>query len=277
MGSRVHGALVSACLLCLNLSAVAPLAGQRSTFPERPRLAASADTNDAAAYYRFGKEQLRRTPKLAAQAFYWATRLDPTSAEAFYARRIGILLEEPNLVLGYLDREKHAMRSRAARTADSLYQRALMMEPFLVRTLDRALWDGYGEQWAREVERSTRLNDPGALRYDIDRFLKQASPELRALYSYTEGNYPDAVRNYGIALQRRRYKGWLYAQRAHVQFVSGHLAEAESDLGLAMQEARKADEKDVVYFYESKANYEFALGYIMEASGRTSEALEAYG
>ncbi|HYD51896.1 MAG TPA: hypothetical protein VEA99_04690, partial [Gemmatimonadaceae bacterium] len=56
----------------------------QSRVPLRPRLVAGADTNDAASYYAAGITLIERDPKTAADAFYWATRLEPTHADAFY-------------------------------------------------------------------------------------------------------------------------------------------------------------------------------------------------
>ena len=69
---------------------IPPLPGQEP--PPRPELAAGADTNSANAYYEFGLERLERRPKRAADAFYWACRLEPTWAEPWYAQWVARLL-----------------------------------------------------------------------------------------------------------------------------------------------------------------------------------------
>ena len=59
----------------------------------RPRLPRGADTNAAAAYYRWGEPLVRFGLKLdsAEMALYWASRLDPTLPDPLYARAIVIL------------------------------------------------------------------------------------------------------------------------------------------------------------------------------------------
>jgi len=52
----------------------------------RPRISASADTNDARAYYAAGVAALQKDPKKAADAFQWATLIDPGYAETYYGR-----------------------------------------------------------------------------------------------------------------------------------------------------------------------------------------------
>src|SRR5437773_10142033 len=81
------------CLLTL-LPATTP-AQRTNDRPKRPALLESADTNDARAYFDLGLQSLRRDPKMAADAFYWSARLDPMNADAFYARRVALLLSDP--------------------------------------------------------------------------------------------------------------------------------------------------------------------------------------
>jgi hypothetical protein len=71
------------------LSLPAALAAQHDKEPRRPKLPAGADTNSARTYYDFALGQLRSSPDKAADALYWATRLEPMWADAFYARRAG--------------------------------------------------------------------------------------------------------------------------------------------------------------------------------------------
>src|SRR5262245_40997723 len=54
--------------------------------PARPRLPAGADTNSGRAYYQIGLRLLERNLDSAADAFYWATRLEPDQGDALYAR-----------------------------------------------------------------------------------------------------------------------------------------------------------------------------------------------
>src|SRR5918992_2225485 len=80
---------VTAVVLALvSFAAISPLSAQKKgSVPKRPKLQFTGDTNDAAAYYQLGSQMLDRDPRLAADAFYWTTRLSPTSAEAFYGLR----------------------------------------------------------------------------------------------------------------------------------------------------------------------------------------------
>jgi len=69
-------------------------AQKRKDEPRRPKLPAGVDTNNAQVYYDLGLEQIQRDPEKAADAFYWATRINPVWADAYYARRCALLLTD---------------------------------------------------------------------------------------------------------------------------------------------------------------------------------------
>ena len=60
-----------------------PLAAQRGGKPvQRPKLRDVTDTNDAQAYYEAGLQRFRDDPGYAADAFYWAARLNKSALRA---------------------------------------------------------------------------------------------------------------------------------------------------------------------------------------------------
>lgn len=274
---RSPGPMLAVCAL---VTLAVPLDGQqRGTLsePPRPRLSATADTNDAGAYYRHALTQLRINPKQAAEGFYWVTRIEPSRQDAVYARRIALLLQDSRRLKRYMDGDRPTVRSPEMRSADSLYLRSLMMNPFMLREHDRLLLDGYAAEWAREIELRTGARDAGALRHAIDTYMRTASPFMRAWFAYTHRNYDLALRDYNEAIRRSRNKAWLHAERAHIFYLTGRIADAETEMRAAITESRKRDEKQVVHFYDSKALYEYSLGYALHTAGRNEEALEAYG
>ena len=117
--------------LALAVSVVPAADAQRLGPPQkRPKLAASADTNDATAYLALGTRELETAPDEAAAAFYWAARLDPSSADALYGRSVALAMRKATTLSTYL-----YPRSYKARTAkdmlvmDSLRFRALRLDP----------------------------------------------------------------------------------------------------------------------------------------------------
>ena len=69
------------------LLAPALRAQKAAKIPTRPRLDAGADTNDARNYYQFGVRMIDAKPEEASHAFYWASRIDPSSGEVLYGMR----------------------------------------------------------------------------------------------------------------------------------------------------------------------------------------------
>ena len=125
---RPRYTLAALALVLLSL----PLQAQKKEKePKRPRLEAGADTNDAAAYYEFGRSQLKRDPDAAADAFYWASRLNPGAAEPYYGRRVALLLTDPRRLDRYWSGDRRTVNSDEIKRIDSLQLRALEINPFL--------------------------------------------------------------------------------------------------------------------------------------------------
>jgi hypothetical protein len=79
------------------LTLISPLSAQKSTpVPSRPVLEAGADTNDARSYFGYGMKTVYDKPSEAVRGFYWASRINPTSAEALYSLQCASLLAMSN-------------------------------------------------------------------------------------------------------------------------------------------------------------------------------------
>ena len=72
----------------------------------------------------------------AAAAFYHASRLDPTWADPVYARRIALFMAEPRMFSQYLRGSRRVVASPGVQRLDSLYLRALTLNPFPRRQQD---------------------------------------------------------------------------------------------------------------------------------------------
>ena len=70
--------------------------------PPRPRFTIARDSNSAAAYYYHGLQVLGKKPYEAADAFYWAARLDPQWADPIYARRVALLMKYETSLVSYV-------------------------------------------------------------------------------------------------------------------------------------------------------------------------------
>ena len=93
-----------------------------SAVPPRPPLAALAtlDSNDAHQYYDVGMASVDTNQSLAAAAFFWASRLDPSWAEPYFARWYVLRRAEPR-----------ATSDSVRNLVDSLRDVALMRDPFV--------------------------------------------------------------------------------------------------------------------------------------------------
>jgi tetratricopeptide (TPR) repeat protein len=276
----VRRTLVILSLLLAALSAAAPLAAQRgSDTPRRPALPAGADSNDARAYMQLAELRLTDRPRDAADAFYWAFQLNPTLSEALYGRYSALLLSNPTRLVNYWDGDRRTLRSPEVIAMDSLYFRALTMDPFLYRRFEATVFRTYLERWVRmDADASGGMSAPESeVQRAVSEYLLRAGPYTRAREAYSRGRFPDALRLYGDAIANTRRKSWLRAERARLQAHLRDYPAALTEMTQALEEMRHEDERDIVYLYESKELLEHAVGVLNERLGNRAAAREAYG
>ena len=262
-------------LLALFVPAVAPAQKQEGE-PKRPPLHAAADTNEAQVYYDFGHAKLRDNPKVAADAFYWATRLNPARADAFYARRVALLLTDDDRLARYWRADRSMLRSAEIKRIDSLYLQALTLNPFFYEGLERRLQDAV---IAFHIKRDAAISGSSMneMQYHIQNYLSRAGPGEKAFRAYTDGRFDDALREYAAAIKAARAKHYYRTMRGRLFFQIGEVDSALAELTLAVEEMRKKEDKDLVYVYQSKALLEQAIGMAHERRGDRNAARDAYG
>lgn len=245
--------------------------------PKRPKLPADADTNSAQRYYDLGLEKLDRDPDQAADAFYWAARINPTMAEAYYARRCALLVADRYRFQRYYEDDKRTIQSDEVKRIDSLYYYSLTINPFLYRKLDLRLYREYIGIIAEDIARRENVST-NEIQYELDRWLNQnASPWLRADQAYGEGRFDDALRYYAEAIKRADRKARLRTERGQLFFQLDQGDSALAELTQALDELRKQDKKDVVYVYLSKALLEQSIGLVQQRLGNAAAAKESFG
>lgn len=264
-------------LLLLASAVAAANAQTRGAVPERPKLPAASDTNDADAYYQLGEALIDSAPARAADAFYWAARLNPHSAYAFYGRHAALLMADPARIERYLKRDAKAERSPGIALLDSLLTRALALEPFFFRKFDLLVLRQHyhwlaGSRW-------TRYGVPARIEEDglFVNWLERADVDTRSLFAYCAARFADALRGYGEALRKDPAKTFLRAKRGHIFYLTGQYDSALAELAFVRDELRKRDDKELVRLYESKARLEHSVGKIQERLGDVAAAREAYG
>jgi len=238
--ARIAFALASVVFLV-----AAPLSAQRGGKPvPRPKLRDVSDTNDAQAYYDAGLQQFNRDPDYAADAFYWAMRINPGWAEPLYARRAALLAQKRTLLNAYMA-DNYRSKGQELRSLDSLYAHALMLNPFLYRRLDRELFIN----WLTDGDRQAQAE----YAYEINTAIMRAPPATQAWFAYSNGNFERALDLYGRAIEQSREPASLHIARARILGMRNEVESAVAEFQAALGEMREQDEKKLVVLYNSKA------------------------
>lgn len=245
--------------------------------PRRPKFPVGVDTNNAQVYYDFGLEKLERDPELAADAFYWASRINPAMADAYYARRCALLLIDRYRFQRYYQGDKRTIQSDEVKRIDSLYYYSLTINPFLYRKLDLRLFNAYIANFADDYARRNNVS-ANEVQFEVQRWINDgASPSMRAWQAYGEARFNDALRYYADAIKRAKDKAEFRADRGRLFFQLNQADSALAELTQALEEMRKIDKKDLVYVYTSKALFEHSIGLVQERLGNADAAKEAFG
>lgn len=255
----------SAAFAALLLSHVAPhdLSGQPSRTPPRPRLDAGADTNSAQEYYQFGVQQLARRPQVAADAFYWASRLAPPWADPYYARATALVLGDRSRLVRYFAGDESVVMSKEVAFSDSLYYAAYARNPLVVSRLDRHLYDELISQLTRgEVSTMSRARS-GDIVWDA----RKAS---------LQGRYAEALRNWAMAIRRHPDSIVFHVHRSKAFNALAQYDSAVTEMTRAVEKLRTRDENRISRLFESIAMYEHALAFLHVQRGDDSLARDAF-
>ena len=268
--------LTAALALALLTLSSTTLSAQAEKPPRRPKLPAGADTNNAHAYYDYALDHLKNDPDKAADALYWSTRLEPTWADAFYARRVALLLSDPRRLRSYWAGDRRTIQSNDVRRIDSLFYYALTINPFVSQTLDRQLFEAVADDIAKQYERAGAGNAT-EIRFVIDREMQSASPAMKGWLAYGDGRFGEALTYYALAIKADKRNEPLRVDRARVLYQTNQLDSALAELKLAVEDMRKRDKKDLIYVYQSKALAEHSIAVVNQRLGHTDAAREALG
>lgn len=239
---------------------------------KRPELPVGADTNDATTYMRFGISHLDDDPRRASEAFYWASRLDPEMGEAFYARRVALLLADRGRLVSYLEHSRKTVRSPEVRSIDSLQIRALVLNPFLYRRFDRRLLTEYMFELGRRAG-----YDAAEMNAYMLESRSHMGPWMSGWFAYCDARFPDALKFYDQAMKADKDEAYgAHAERGRIFYILGNYDSALTEMTAAVAGMRKKDDKDLVFEYDSKAVYEQGVGMIQEHLGNLDAARDAY-
>lgn len=240
--------------LPLALAAAFALAAPASaqTSPARPGLPRGADPNDWQSYFELGDQLFARDPRQSAAAFYWASRLDPTRGEPYFARWASFFAGYEGMFLDYITGQDVVRNRPDVLANDSLVMRAFRRNPFVHRGLEAALY----------AQVNQRLLWNG---------------ELGAILEYGEGDFDRAAQRFGRIVRDNPDRNARYRHWRALSFVgAGQPDSAIAELTELLRVLREGDSRRVQYYYESKSLHEYALGMLHEAANRPAEARRAF-
>ena len=249
--------------------------------PRRPTLPAGDDTCNASHYYRYGVTLLHDRPDRAAAAFYWAQRLAPNDAFAYYAQRVALFKADPDLLRRYIDGDRRTLRSERVARIDSLQVKALVLNPLFPPILEETLLLTY---WTRVISQRLRSGTGVTPRFRDDELEEEIRREIevrgdsstQAWIAYARGRYQVAADYWAVELRRDPRDVGLRVERAHALYLAGQLDSARTEMDTALVAARRADATTLRYVYDSKALLEYTLGRILEQRGDGAAARAAY-
>ena len=240
-------ALIFVCATALGVSATSAFAQD----VRRPKLEANVDTNDWEAYYTYGVRVLQRAPKHAYDAFYWASRLAPWSADPLYAQWVAFHLRDIGRFQRYLQDDAKVQNAPDVRQSDSLLGLAYLRNPFVHRALEMALFDALPGHWG------------------TDTF-------TRAWLAYANQKLDRAQELFARAISDKPDKFYRYRHIRAVLFVTAKQYDsALVEMSALLDKKRQMDENELVRVYESKAFYEYAIARLEIARGNPTKGREA--
>ncbi|MFI5213350.1 MAG: tetratricopeptide repeat protein [Gemmatimonadales bacterium] len=260
-------------LLLLTGAMALPLEAQRA--PRRPHLSGDADTNDAVSYFQLGAERLERNPGAAADAFWWAARLDPLSAQVWYGQYQAQLARDPSRYVRYVLREARTLQVPEVVAIDSLRLRAIALDPFVHRGLEEPLLKAYARESIPRDEflgRGDAISDPEQVA-QMERYFRETDPYLAGVFAYSHGELSSAVRYWGNALASREHD-WMWAERGAAFVELRQMDSARANFTHAIDRARGGDE--LHHVWETSAAYQCALGRVLEDTRNWAAARDAY-
>jgi tetratricopeptide (TPR) repeat protein len=234
------------------------------TEPRRPKVEAGMDTNDAQAYLLAAVHQVDNRPEISRAAYYWAARLDPGSAQAWYGYYVSSVLADDGMVRLFLRGPSNAKDRAELRRLDSLSLRAELLDPFLTRNLE-----------GKFVARFASVL--GVAPQDLGTVLSRQGDLWFARVSMWDGQWPLALDGFARALRNAREKSPIHALRGFLFQQMGRPDSAIASLKAAVAEGKKVEDTALVRFFQPKARYLYQLGWLHEALGKVGEARDFYG
>ena len=107
-----------------------------ATIPVRPELPAGLDANESASYVLYARQYLTSDPAKALAGAYWASRIDPTNADALILRWRASWMLQPKILQKLERGDTKGLDTALVTRIDSLYLRAMLRDPFSIGSPD---------------------------------------------------------------------------------------------------------------------------------------------
>jgi tetratricopeptide (TPR) repeat protein len=220
---------------------------------QRPKLPKDADPNDWGAYFDLGVAKLQRQPNAASDAFYWASRLNPSRAEPLFARYVSFWAKDIEKFGRFLQDDEEVLRDPKVLQAVDLRSTALARNPFVHQGLVMALYDAL----------------PGRFRESVI---------TTAWIYYGRADLPHALERFAVAIDRDPKKyGYARFVRASAFVNLQQYDSASAEIETLLKQLRAEDEKTVGSEYQSKEMLEYASGLLLYQRNKLAAAREAFG
>ncbi|HSU92240.1 MAG TPA: tetratricopeptide repeat protein [Gemmatimonadaceae bacterium] len=293
----------AALLVALAATSMRAQRADSALIPARPKLDPGVDTNSAQANYEYGMKRIYDSPIESLRAFYWASRIDPSSGDAMYALWTAKLIAMSDSdIISYFKRGS-AKRAPGQLALDSLISRAYAINPFLFSSIDGALM-------RRRIEAAIYLAFPKMPIGEQEQIVsgKMRAAEYQPDIAYAEGHFQKALNAYAFELDlnsdsnrvlpkktkwkpNAKEKEWIqlmkvasaywqvdiHAKRARIFYHIHELDSASTEMITAISILQAQDSGAAQLLYMSKAIFDQSLGMIYERDRRPELAREAYG
>ncbi|HEX4562071.1 MAG TPA: tetratricopeptide repeat protein [Gemmatimonadales bacterium] len=220
----------------------------------RPKLAASQDSNSAFSYFMYGMSNINQAPLKATQGFYWATRLDPGNADAWYGLWVASILSFPDLTFAsYIGGAGSHAKDSVLHAVDSLRDHADYLNPLLHHSLDE-----------RIIERIAGGENLNAYIF--------GNPDFAARLAFARGDFPTAVARYERAIKQFPKETGLRWERGRAFIMMGQYDSALAEMHAWRDSLRARQETHTEVFLEPHEQADYAIGRVEELKGSLDSA-----
>jgi tetratricopeptide (TPR) repeat protein len=240
----------------------APEAFDLARVPPRPALPeADPDTNNSLAYLRFGIAVLDTThspERSAADALYWAARLDPTLSLAYYGRWVAISSSINNWMSQSRVRIRLVTLSSGNQARlDSLRIRAYLLDPLLDDRLE----------YVAVARRADWIEGGKIFSHDHGN---------EGLIAYAKGDFARAVSEWGKALKDHPNYVRLRLARAHAFYFLKQSDSTIAEYQRAEEFFARRDSTVTVPVYASREMFFYAIGFVEQSRHNLDAARTAF-